>query len=75
MPSANAKVCSDHFKSEHYQIGLKYKTLKPDAIPIVYTSEKEKAKAEAKVTRRVLKRVQLPPSPQNQSHTEVFQGL
>ena len=54
MPSANAKVCSDHFKSEHYQIGLKYKTLKPDAIPIVYTSEKEKAKAEAKVTRSTI---------------------
>ena len=34
------------------------------------TSEKEKAKAEAKVTRKV----QLPPSPQNPSHTEVNTG-
>ena len=67
-PGASAKLCSDHFTSEHFEIGLKRKTLKPDAIR---TSEKEKAKAEAKVTRRVLKRVQLPPSLQNLSHTEV----
>ena len=60
-PGASAKVCSDHFTSEHFENDLERKTLKPDAIPIVYTSEKEKAKAEAKVARRVLKRVQLPP--------------
>ena len=41
-PGTSAKVCSDHFTSEHYEIGLKYKTLKPDAIPIVFTSAKQR---------------------------------
>ena len=40
-PSASTTVCSDHFSSQDYEVGLKYRTLKRDAIPVVYTSEKE----------------------------------
>ena len=37
-PSASTTVCSDHFSSQDYEVGLKYRTLKRDAIPVVYTS-------------------------------------
>ena len=34
-PGNESKVCSDHFKSEDFQTGLKIKALKRDAIPTI----------------------------------------
>ena len=57
QPGYDERVCSEHFKPEDFQTGLKIKSLKRDAIPKVVIGGKT---AEVKVPRRVLKRVQLP---------------
>ena len=55
-PGNDSKVCSDHFKSEDFQNGLKVRALRRDAIPKVIIG----GKSEEKTPRRVLKRAQLP---------------
>ena len=55
QPSDSTKVCSDHFSSDDFETGLKYKTLKRGAIPIVDVINKSLGKEEPvqKVPRRV----------------------
>ena len=55
QPSDSTKVCSDHFRSDDFKTGLKNKTLKRGAIPIVNVMNKSMVKEEPvqKVPRRV----------------------